>query len=323
MSEMPGLAEAADALYGGDPDDFVARRDALAKEARARKDRELAAAIKALRRPTVGAWFVNLAVRAGLTSLRELLRLGRELRAAQADLDFARVVALGSRRADVERRVLADLRAHLTHLGVAVSPAALEEVRSTLRAALTDADAAAAVEAGRLARPLEYGGMGALGAVAAAGPELDARAVAGPDADAAEPHPGADPEPAAEPRPDADPQPDAQPEAAAAGLAEPDEETGDDDLAELEREAAAAEAALAAVRARRERLLARCAVDEARQRLEAAEAAWVAARADHDRLRADLDAAADRLAAAAADRDAAAAALAAREAAGPGDAAGR
>ncbi len=278
MSEMPGLAEAADALYGGDPDDFVARRDALAKEARARKDRELAAAIKALRRPTVGAWFVNLAVRAGLTSLRELLRLGRELRAAQADLDFARVVALGSRRADVERRVLADLRAHLTHLGVAVSPAALEEVRSTLRAALTDADAAAAVEAGRLARPLEYGGLGALGAVAAAEPELDAQADAEPDADAD----------AADPQPAADPQQHAQPEAAVTGLAKPDEETGDDDLAELEREAAAAEAALAAVRARRERLLARCAVDEARQRLEAAEAA-----------------------------------LAAREAAGPGDAAGR
>ena len=159
MTEMPGLAEVAEELYAGDPDAFVARRDALAKEARARKDRALAAEIGRLRRPTVGAWYVNLAVRDGLTSLRELLRLGRELRAAQAELDFGRVVALGPRRADVERRVLADLGAHLGTLGLTASPAALEEVRSTLRAALTDPDAAAAVESGRLARPLEYGGV--------------------------------------------------------------------------------------------------------------------------------------------------------------------
>ena len=80
------------------PSDFVARRDELAKQARGDGDRELAAAIKALRRPTVGAWYVNLASRAGLTSLRELLDLGRELRETQAAGDFAALRDLAARR---------------------------------------------------------------------------------------------------------------------------------------------------------------------------------------------------------------------------------
>ncbi len=278
MIEFPGLAEAADALYSADPADFVARRDALAKEARARKDRALAAAIGRLRRPTVGAWYVNLAVRAGLTSLRELLRLGRELRAAQADLDFARVVALGPRRADVERRVLADLRAHLAALGLTASPAALEEVRSTLRAALTDADAAAAVESGRLARPLEYG----------AGMPLTTGSL-----------------------PDEAPMPEES-------APEPVSAPPDDDLAELERQAAAAEAALAASRARleaaqaqRERLRARRALAAAEERLAAATFATASARAEHDRLATAHGAAAVRLEAAEAEQAAATAAVSA------------
>ena len=157
----------ADELYAGDPAEFVARRDALVKQARADKDRALADALKALRRPTFGAWYVNVASRARLTSLVEFLKLGRQLRAAQSALDFKTVVALGPRRAELERRVLSDLTAHLAHLGITASPAGLEEVRSTLRASLSDADASAAVEAGRLDRPLAYGDLGsALGAAA-------------------------------------------------------------------------------------------------------------------------------------------------------------
>ncbi len=76
MTEAQGLDAVSAELYGGAPADFVARRDELAKQARADGDRELATAIKALRRPTVGAWYLNLAAAAGLTSLRELLDLG-------------------------------------------------------------------------------------------------------------------------------------------------------------------------------------------------------------------------------------------------------
>lgn len=67
MTDVPGLDTAIEELYAGYPAAFVARRDELAKQARASGDRSLAAAIKALRRPTVGSWYLNVASRAGLT----------------------------------------------------------------------------------------------------------------------------------------------------------------------------------------------------------------------------------------------------------------
>lgn len=56
VSALPGFEAITDELYEGSPAAFVARRDELAKQARSSGDRVLATAIKALRRPTVGAW---------------------------------------------------------------------------------------------------------------------------------------------------------------------------------------------------------------------------------------------------------------------------
>lgn len=165
--EAGGLDQAADELYTGDPAEFIGRRDALVKQARAAKDRPLAEAIKALRRPSMGAWYMNLAARAGLPSLAELLDLGDELRDAQARLDAVAVVSLGPARAQLERRVLSDVSRLVAARGGTASAAALEEVRSTLRAALADPDAAAAVKAGRLDKALEYGAFDVFGALAA------------------------------------------------------------------------------------------------------------------------------------------------------------
>ena len=168
-----------DDLFAGDPSGFVAARDALAKSLRAAGDREGAATVKALRRPSVAAWYVNVAARASLVSLREWLALGASLRAAQAEPDMARVRSLGAGRAALENRGVRDLTAHLGALGVAVSAPAIEEVRATLRAALADEAAADLVSAGRLERALSYGGFGevdvsaALAAWAAAAPTRD------------------------------------------------------------------------------------------------------------------------------------------------------
>ena len=155
-----GLDGAGEELYAGAPSDFVARRDALATQARDDGDRPLAAAIKALRRPTVGAWYLNVAVRAGLTSLRELLDLGRHLRQTQAAGDFAALRDLAARRGPLVTRVLRDLTAHLARVGVATTGTGLEEVRTTLGAALADPAVDTLVRAGRLDRPHAYGGFG-------------------------------------------------------------------------------------------------------------------------------------------------------------------
>lgn len=160
MTEPQGLDAVSAELYAGTPADFVARRDELAKQARGDGDRELATAIKALRRPTVGAWYLNVAAASGLTSLRELLDLGRELRETQAAGDFAALRDLAARRGPLVTRVLRDLTAHLAQVGITSTSSGLDEVRTTLGAALADPAVDELVRAGRVDRPHSYGGFG-------------------------------------------------------------------------------------------------------------------------------------------------------------------
>ena len=200
---LTGPDARVDALYAGDPAAFVAARDALAKELRAGGDREAAARVKALRRPSVAAWYVNIAARASLVSLREWLALGASMREAQAGLDMAAVRSLSAGRAALENRVIRDLTAHLRTLGASVSAPALDEVRGTLRAALADAAAAELVASGRLERALSYGGFGEVDLSAALAAMAQARAAAGEDdaeperePDHPEPEPEQEPDPA-------------------------------------------------------------------------------------------------------------------------------
>lgn len=160
VTQLPGMDSATDELYAGQPADFVARRDELAKRARASGNRVLASEIRALRRPTLGAWYLNVASRAGLTSLHELLGLGRDLRETQASGNFAALRELALRRGPLVTRVLRDLTAHLAQLGVTATAAGLEEVRTTLGAALADPAVDHEVRSGRLDRPHTYGGFG-------------------------------------------------------------------------------------------------------------------------------------------------------------------
>ena len=162
MTQVPGLDEVAEELYAAMPAGFVARRDELSRRARASGGRALAAAIKSLRRPTVGAWYLNVGSRAGLPSLQDWLRLGDDLRQAQASGDVAALRSLAAQRAPLETRVLSDVTALLAKRGVAATASGLEEVRATLGAALADPDVEALVAAGRVDRPLAYAGFGPL-----------------------------------------------------------------------------------------------------------------------------------------------------------------
>ena len=57
------LEEEIDSLYAGPLDEFVRERDELARRLNREGDREACARVKALRKPTVGAWALNQAVR--------------------------------------------------------------------------------------------------------------------------------------------------------------------------------------------------------------------------------------------------------------------
>ena len=61
---MAAAADETARLYGLPLDEFTAERDAVAKRLRADGEREEAARIKKLRKPSVPAWAVNQAARA-------------------------------------------------------------------------------------------------------------------------------------------------------------------------------------------------------------------------------------------------------------------
>ena len=65
-----------DRLYGLPLDEFVAGRGALAKSLRSEGKREEAERVKALRKPTAGAWALNQALRRRRSELADLLAAG-------------------------------------------------------------------------------------------------------------------------------------------------------------------------------------------------------------------------------------------------------
>jgi hypothetical protein len=151
------MADAIDGLYGLPLDEFIGARDALAKELRAAGDRDGAAAVKALKKPSVAAWAVNQALRTQGKAARELWQAGDALAAAQeailggkgsgADLR----AATERERAAVEPLVDA-ARGLLTASGGDLSETTIERVRQTLHAGAIDPDAREEIASGRATR---------------------------------------------------------------------------------------------------------------------------------------------------------------------------
>lgn len=151
VAERNDLDVIAADLYALPPADFTAARNKQAGMA----DRSIAAKVKALRKPTVAAWAVDLLAREG--QLADALELSAALREAQEDLDAAELSRLGRQRRQLVAALAAQAVALAKDAGVAVSPSAREDVEKTINAAVMDAAAAAAVMTGRLVTPLEAG----------------------------------------------------------------------------------------------------------------------------------------------------------------------
>ncbi len=161
------VAAVADELYALTPVEFTAARDERARQVRAAGQRDEAAAIKKLARPTASAWLVNQLGRAAPDRMARLYELGAELQEAQRTLAGDRLRELSAQR----RQVISDLLPAASDLagqaGQPASAAVLGEVRATLEAALADADARAAVRSGRLTKSLAYAGLGEVDLTAA------------------------------------------------------------------------------------------------------------------------------------------------------------
>ena len=161
-------------LYGLPLERFVPERNALARELRAAGRRDEAAAVAALRKPSVAARAVNRLAREHRRQLRELFTAGDALSEVQSSVLAGRADGRAlSEAAERERAAVSALvdaaRALLAAEGLAVSASVLERVGETLHAAALDDEAREPVDQGRLERELRHVGlgMGAGGDVAA------------------------------------------------------------------------------------------------------------------------------------------------------------
>lgn len=194
---MTDLAHIASELYGRPLDEFTAARNDCAKNL---DDKALAREVRALRKPAASAWLLNMMTVHRGRQLKQALQLGVAMREAQAQLNRSELKKLGIQRQKLLTALVKDGLALSGELGHPVSPAAALEVEQTLRAAMADGGAAAAVSTGRLIRPLEATGWEPVDLGGAVGGPFDTgRALGEPQSDPGE---DTEPDPAAQARAD-------------------------------------------------------------------------------------------------------------------------
>ena len=156
-------------LYGLPLERFTPERDALAKQLRKGGERDQAANVAKLRKPSLAAWAVNQLVRTQRREVDQLFKAGDALQKIQADLLRGRGDPAKLRKAaDAERAATDELLRRAAGLlnseGQELTPARLEQVSETLHAAALDEDARAGVIGGCLERELRHVGLGAVAA---------------------------------------------------------------------------------------------------------------------------------------------------------------
>jgi hypothetical protein len=144
------IEDVAAELYGLTPEEFTAARNARVKEVKAAGDAELAREVQALRKPTAGAWLLNQLVRRHGDVVQQVLDLGAQLRAAQGTLGADELRALDRQRRQLTRAVAEQARALGRDAGRRVTDQTTADVEETLRSAMVDAAAGAALSTGLL-----------------------------------------------------------------------------------------------------------------------------------------------------------------------------
>jgi hypothetical protein len=158
--DLPTITEE---LYGLPPNEFTSTRDALAAEAREAGDRELASSVKQLRKPSAGAWVANMLVREQATEIGRLIHLGEDLRSTR-NLDGEQIRRATRDKTASVAKLLRQAKAIAKRAGLLLSAATEQDLESTLDAAFSDPESAAALRQGSLTSGLHYSGLGFGGA---------------------------------------------------------------------------------------------------------------------------------------------------------------
>ena len=138
-----------DDLYAVPLDEFVKRRNELARELADAGEAEEAKRVKGLRKPTMTAWAINRVAHTDPESIEALVSAHDRLRSAVSAEDL---------RAASEARMAAIRR--IVDAAEGVGDAVRKKMRSTLLAVATDPSAELALKEGRLDKELEPGGLG-------------------------------------------------------------------------------------------------------------------------------------------------------------------
>lgn len=147
-------------LYAGPWSDFVGNRDRWAAAAKAAGDLAGSRAIKGLKKPTRGAWLVNLLVHHEADRLTELFELGESLARAHRDADPDELRRLSGLRGAVVNSLSGRASALGAERGYAAPDAVRQEVAETIQAAMADPDLADRVLAGGLTTTVRAAGFG-------------------------------------------------------------------------------------------------------------------------------------------------------------------
>jgi len=150
------LLNIADELYALPLGDFTPARDAKVKEL---KGTDLAARVKAFRKPSLAAWVVNLLVRHEAEQVEQVLTVGAALREAQASMSGDELRALTKQRRQLTAAVTTRARGLAREHGQKVTEAVADQVEATLTSSMVDEGCAAAVRSGLLVSALSATGV--------------------------------------------------------------------------------------------------------------------------------------------------------------------
>ena len=144
------LLEIADRLYAEPLAGFTPARDAAARAAGQGEDadKDLAARIKALKKPSTAAWAVNLLVRREGEQIDQVLALGESLRAAAESMAGDDLRALTRQRRQLTHALADTARDLAREEDVRLTAAVVDQVEGVLTAAMLDPVAAAVVRSG-------------------------------------------------------------------------------------------------------------------------------------------------------------------------------
>jgi hypothetical protein len=157
-----GSVTDVDRLFSVPLEDFVAERKQVAKELREAGDREAAAEVAKLPKPTPPAWALNQLAREEPDAVGAWLDAAEELRDVSANPGAGLREAMAAHR-EATRTLLGVVRERARPGGKPLSEPMLARVRELLQAATVDASVADALRAGRVVEGTEPPALTAAG----------------------------------------------------------------------------------------------------------------------------------------------------------------